>query len=171
MKKAITAIILITALILPFSGCERAESITATAKSFIKGDVTGELNKQYSTKWFDFTVKSIRTAYEYAEYEADEGYKFVIVEISETNTFDEKIPMSAYDFVINADNLSEEDSWPIEPLDDKMMPENFDLAVGENAEYDVVFLIPDEIIDVRFIYVELDENEKIGATFTINHSL
>lgn len=156
-------------LSLSLSGC--GGSGVESLSSIINGDVTGQLNKSYSTKWYDFTVKTIKTAYEYGEYEANEGYKFVIVTVSETNTFDEPIFMSAYDFNLDADGLLEEDSWAIEPFDSKVMPEEFELAVDETAEYDVVFIILDEIIDIRFIYVETDEEDNIGATFTINHSL
>lgn len=173
MKRTIAGIILAIALLLSFSGCSQGGSGTTldSVKSFLKGDVVGELNKSYSTKWFDFTVKSIKTAYTYGDYDAEQGYKFVIVTVSETNTFDEPIAMGAYDFEIAADGLLEEDRYPYAPFTDKMMPEEFELAVDETVEYDVVFIIPDEIIDIRFIYVEIDENENIGATFTINHSL
>ena len=181
MKKQIIAILLVLTMMFCLTSCsdagEKVNSLASGAadsvKSFIKGDVTGVLDKSYSTQWFDFTVHSIKTAYTYADFETDEGWKFVIIDVSETNTFGEPIPMSAYDFELAAEGLEEEDSWPLAPLEDaeKMMPEEFELAHGESARYDVVFVIPDEIIDISFIYVELDENDNTHATFTIKHSL
>ena len=175
-SKLTTIIIIVSCLILLLAGCGRqtassVDHVLEGVRSFIKGDVTGELNKSYSTQWFDFTIKSIKTAYSYAGYENNEGYKYVVVAISETNTFDEPIPMGTFDFYLTAEGLSEEDGLPYEPFDDRMMPSEFELAVGESVDYDLVFEIPDEIIDISFVYIELDEEENVGATFTIKHSL
>lgn len=79
--------------------------------------------------------------------------------------------MSVSDFYISADGLEEEDTYPYESFTDEMMPNEFKLDVGETAEYDVVFSIPDEIVDISFIYIEIDETGHVGATFTINHTL
>jgi uncharacterized protein YceK len=171
MKK-LTAILLTLALMAALTGCGGVVGDTASAvKSFISGDVTGELNKTYSTQWFDFTIKTIKTAYEYAGYEAGDGYKFVDVVVSETNTFEEPIPMGYWDFELAAEGLPEEDTVPLEPLDETCMPEEFVLKVGETEEYHVLFTIPDEITDISFIYEEIDEDDNVGATFTIKHSL
>ena len=169
MKKTIRsiAVLMVLVLSLSFSACSEVQS-------FIKGDVTGELNKTYSTQWFDFTVKSIKTAYSYGEFYTDDGWKFVIVRVSEKNTFNTAIPMSAYDFFLKAEGLEEEDGWPLSPLEgseDTMMPEEFEIRIGGSAEYDVVFSIPDEITDISFIYEEIDDKQNVGATFTIKHSL
>ena len=181
MKKQVIAVVLVLAMVLCLTACSDAgekvnsvaSGVAGSVKSFIKGDVTGTLNKSYSTQWFDFTVHSIKTAYSYSGYDVDDGWKFVIVNVTETNTFGEPIPMSVYDFELGTEIPEEEDRWPLEPLDDspQMMPEEFELADGESATYDVVFVIPDEIVDISFIYVELDDTDATHATFTIKHSL
>jgi hypothetical protein len=153
------------------TGCGAAGVAAGVVKNLIEGNVTGELNKTYSTQWFDFTVKTIKTAYEYAGYDAGDGYKFVDVIVSETNTFDEPIPMGYWDFELAAEGLPEEDTIPLEPLDETCMPEEFTLEVGETAEYHVLFTIPDEITEISFIYEEIDEEDNVGATFTIKHEL
>ena len=148
--------------------------VGSNIKSFLKGDVVGEMNKTYSTQWFDFTIKSIKSAYVYENYEVEEGYKFVLVRVSETNTFHEPIPMSCSDFYLDAVGIIEEDKYPYSPFEDEdsmMMPAEFTLSLNETVEYDVVFSIPDNIMEISFIYEEIDIEENIGATFTIKHSL
>jgi hypothetical protein len=79
--------------------------------------------------------------------------------------------MGTFDFHITADGLSEDDSIAYEAWVDSMMPDEFYLEVGETVEYDVVFGIPDEIMEIGFVYIEIDENDGIGATFTIKQAL
>lgn len=190
MLKRILVIIMVLVLSFAVAGCSSSGSgngsdekagltgalddLAGNINNFIKGNVTGELNKTYSTQWFDFTIKTIKTAYDYNGYSANEGYKFVVVDVTEKNTFDEPIPMSVDDFEMHAVGLEEIDQWPLDPFEDepgRMMPWEFDLAVGETVNYDVVFVIPEDIYDVEFIYIEIDEYDQIGATFTIKHSL
>lgn len=171
MRKTFLKALIILISILLLTGCGDVESLSSSVQSFIKGDVTGELNTTYSTQWFDFNVKDIRASDEYGGYPAYDGYKYVIATVEETNTFDESIPMGASDFYVSADGLEEEDTYPYESFDDKMMPDEFQLDVGETVEYDVVFEIPEEIVDIRFIYIEVDDTDHVGATFTINHTL
>ena len=134
---------------------------------------TGGINRTYYTQWFDFTVNYVTVSYEYFDYEADTGWKFVVFNVSETNTFDEPIPMSNYDFELAAEGLAHEDTWPIEPLEGaySMMPEEFILDINESATYDVVFVIPDDIYDIDFIYVELDNSDITHETFTVKYTL
>ena len=182
MTKRIIAIVLVLAMSVCLASCSdagatvssAASSMADSVKSFIKGDVTGVLNKEYSTQWFDFTVHSIKTAYEYKEYEAESGWKFVIVNVSETNTFGEPIPMSVWDFQLFGDGIEEEDTWGLEPFDDvenNMMPAEFYLEDGEEVNYDVVFVIHDEVTDVSFVYLEIADDDSTYATFTVKHSL
>ena len=171
MKKTIISVVVALVLVLALSSCSLLDE---AVKNIIKGDVTGELNTSYSTQWFDFTVKSIKSGYTYGDCDADDGWKFVVVRVSETNTFSEPIPMGIFDFYLEAEGLAEEDSWPLSPLEgseDTMMPDEFELDIDETAEYDVVFIIPDEITEISFIYEEYDEDGNIGVTFTINHTL
>ncbi|MCL1790917.1 MAG: hypothetical protein FWG40_06100 [Peptococcaceae bacterium] len=171
--KRIWMIGLVMVLVFSLAGCSRDSDATlgSAIKSFIKGDVTGELNKTYSTKWFDFNVKSIRSADEYGGKETVDGYRFVVVRVTETNTFKEPIPMFSSDFYLKAAGLSDEDMYPLDAFEDvdTMMPDEFNLEVNQTKEYDVVFAIPDDIEEVSFVYVEIDINESVGATFTIKH--
>ncbi len=168
MKRKLSALILLFTVLVTFTGCTEVQS-------FLKGDVTGELDKTYSTQWFDFSVNSIETAYEYGGETLEEGYKFVIAEVTERNTFDEAIPMSCYDFEINGEGIEGEDIYPADPeyfsLSVLMMPSEFQLEVDEIIVKDVVFVIPEDVLDIQFVYIELDEDQNVGATFKIEHTL
>lgn len=169
MRRKLIVFVLAMTLLFTLTGCgNAAESIS----NFIKGDVTGEMNKTYATQWFEFTVKGIKVASQYdGTLPEEEGYKYVVVTVSETNTFSEAIPMGFTDFYLEAEGLLEEDQWGYHPFADTMMPYEFMLEEGETVEYDVVFSIPNEITEISFVYIEIDEEENIGATFRINHSL
>ena len=150
------------------SGIESVtNTVTDSIGQFISGDVTGEINKTYSTQWFSFTVKSIETVSEYAGHTAPEGMKLISVLVEETNIFGSTIPMGTMDFYVDEVSLLDY-IYPISPLDETMMPDEFDLAADETAEYYMIFEVPADISDYMLMYTEIDENNDIGATFTIN---
>lgn len=132
----------------------------------LSGDVTGEVGKNYSTQWFTFNVKSIETVAEYAGYTPAEGNKLIDVVVTEKNIFGEEIPMGTIDFYLDEDSF-EEYVFPIAPLDDTMMPEEFGLAANETVEYHLIYEVPEDISAMNFMFTEFDESETVGATFTI----
>lgn len=168
--------ILIAALILTFvlslTGCNTAaiqdgvNNAMSAMDDIISGDVSGEIGKTYSTQWFRFNIKSIEAVSEYAGYSPAEGNQLIDVVVTEKNIFDDKIIMGTLDFYV--DEISfEEYVYPMAPLDDTMMPEEFYLAVNESVEYHMVFEVPADIKSLNLLYTEIDENDNEGATFTI----
>lgn len=173
MKKQIIAILLVTALAL--CGCaaatEAIDKVTTAAGDAIgqllSGDVTGEVGKVYRTEWFNFTIESVKPVAEYAGHKPADGYVFYDVKVVETNTFDRAIPMGTFDFFMDQEDF-EDYVYPIDPLDDTMMPLEFELAKGEFAEYHMVFEIPAGTEGLILQYIEWDEEDTKGATFTIH---
>ena len=53
------------------------------------------------------------------------------------------------------------------PLDDTMMPDDFELAKDETVEYHMLYEVPD-IDGLMLMYTEIDEAENYGVTFTIH---
>ncbi|MDR1135921.1 MAG: hypothetical protein LBL49_07050 [Clostridiales Family XIII bacterium] len=163
MKRKITAAIVIAlAVSLALSGCGE------TVRNFIMGNVDGEIGKTYSTKWFDFIVSSVDKVDEYSEYTPPEGYTLLDVVVKETNTFDEPITMGTFDFYLTTDTSSME-IYPLDPFNDDptLMPEEFDLALKESAEYHMIFEFPADATGVTLKYTEVDEDDNVSATFSI----
>jgi|GEM_PF-1087803 len=144
------------------------QNVADRVASVISGDMQGEIGGLYKTQWFDFSVNSMEVVKEYEGQPADDGYQFVVLEVYEKNTWDGggSIPMGTFDFYV--DNAAFSDFvWAESPWTDNMMPDEFTLTPDEEVTYDVVFMVPENVADVDFTYVEIDENQGIGSTFII----
>ncbi|MDR3254506.1 MAG: hypothetical protein LBT31_02925 [Synergistaceae bacterium] len=144
-----------------------SDATLETIGNFLKGDVTGEVGKTYSTKWFNFFIKSVKKVDEYAGYEPVAGNTLVDVVISEKCTFNEATDMSTDDFYLDSAPFDEY-VFPMEPIDDTMMPLEFTLAPKEQREYHMLYEIPSDTVGLKLAYTERDVEGNIGATFTIN---
>ncbi|MDR3280968.1 MAG: hypothetical protein LBT23_10680 [Synergistaceae bacterium] len=144
-----------------------AGTIAQSIAGMLKGDVTGEIGHEYKTRWFNFTVHSIDRVSEYAGYEPDEGNILLDVVVEEFCTFENSIEMGTFDFFMDADSFDEY-AYPLNPLDDTMMPEEFKLGPKERKKYHMVYEAPSDAKGVKLIYKEIDEEENTHATFTIN---
>jgi predicted small secreted protein len=142
------------------------QGVSDALGQLISGDVTGEVGKDYRTQWFSFKVDSITKVDEYTGITALPGNELIDVVITEKNIFDESIPMGTWDFYVDAPSFPEY-IFPLDPVDDTMMPLDFELAPDESATYHMVFEVPVDTTDLVLVYVEIDETESIGATFTI----
>jgi hypothetical protein len=181
-KRIVIVLALALALALSLAACgsgkDQAESALGDASQsarellgqLLGGDVTGEVGKDYRTEWFSFNVKSINSVAEYAGYAPGEGNVLIDVLLTETNNFEEALPFGTSDFYM--DDISfEEFIYPISPIDDTMMPEEFELGTDESAEYHMIYEIPADTTDLRLMYTEIDETGAEHATFTIPVSL
>jgi hypothetical protein len=134
----------------------------------IEGDVTGEIGEDYRTRWFSFNIESIEEVTEYAGYEPPEGSVLMDVVVTETCVFEESIPMGTFDFYMDAEDFPEY-VYPIEePLDDAMMPSEFELIPDETVTYHMLYEIPARHEKLVLKYTELDADDVEYATFTIN---
>lgn len=143
-----------------------ANAVGNTVGQYITGDVTGEVGKTYSTQWFTFTVKSIEKVSSYAGYTPAADNELIDVLITETCTFDQAIPMGTWDFKVDHDTF-EEWYWPMDPINDTMMPVDFELRPNETVEYHMVYEVPAGYTDLKLLFTEFDEMDNEGATFTI----
>ncbi|MCL2807923.1 MAG: DUF2510 domain-containing protein [Coriobacteriia bacterium] len=130
------------------------------------GDITGEIGREYSTKWFDFTVNSMRVSSSIPEHTASAGNVLVIANITITNTFGSLQPFGTFDWLVDSSSLSDY-IWPMDPLNSSMMPESYNIDDGETVTYDVVVEIPDDLDNPFFMYIELDEKGQQFTTFKI----
>ncbi|MDR1159752.1 MAG: hypothetical protein LBK69_03900, partial [Syntrophomonadaceae bacterium] len=86
--------------------------------------------------------------------------------IKEKGTFEEPVFMGTFDFYMDSSSF-EEYVYPIDPINDSMMPLEFMLAKDQTVEYHMIYEIPGSTTDLQLMYTELDENEQDGATFTV----
>jgi hypothetical protein len=163
----VIVVVLVPGVIRVISRTSEGEGTLEAIGSYLKGDVTGEVGKRYSTKWFQFTVKSVEKTQEYAGYEAEDENILVDVVVTERCTFDETTDMSKDDFYLDEESFPDY-IFPIDPFDDSMMPAEFQLEPKEEREYHMVYEIPADTTGLKLVYIEQDIEGNIGATFTIN---
>ncbi|MDR3289477.1 MAG: hypothetical protein LBT22_08630 [Peptococcaceae bacterium] len=146
-----------------------ADQISKVAQ-LISGDVTGETGKSYATQWFEFTVVSITPVAEYAGYTPADGNRLLDVVITEKGTFSDPSPMGTFDFYLDSPSFDDY-IYPLDPLDESMMPYEFTLEKGQAVDYHMVYEFPSDFSDLKLMYTEIDETEQEGVTFTINVEL
>lgn len=171
-KKFFIPLLAAAILAMPLSGCSGTADAVAGAVSnavgqILSGNVVGQVGKAYSTQWFTFTVKSIEKVDSYAGYTPAAGNELYDVLITETGTFEEASPMGTFDFYMDEDSF-EDYIFPMDPLDDTMMPTDFMLDTDETVEYHMVYEVPTGLTGLRLMYTEFDDQDNEGVTFTIN---
>ncbi|MDR2156512.1 MAG: DUF4352 domain-containing protein [Clostridiales Family XIII bacterium] len=172
MRQKIFSVLIFSALLLfALSGCgdsikQAALNAAESVVELLSGETTGEVGKTYSTQWFEFTVESIEEVSEYEGYLPAEGYTLYDVRITEKGTFEEASPMGTFDFYMDASSFPEY-VYPIDPLNDEMMPLNFDLEPNQTVEYHMVYEVPMDVSGLNLIYTEVDEDDNEGVTFNI----
>jgi len=169
-KKSILLTTLALCVMLLVGACGTAtdavNTVSNTVAQILNGNVKGEIGKTYSTQWFEFTVKSIEKMDSYAGYEPENGFELYAVLLSEKSTFSKEIPMGTFDFYMDEDSF-EEYIFPMDPLDNTMMPLEFKLNKGDAVEYYMIYEIPAGTEGLMLCYTEINENEDEGVLFTI----
>lgn len=145
------------------------QSVKNTTGQFMSRDVNGKVGKTYSTTWFEFAIESVKTITEYDDYIPAEGNVLYDVLIKEKNIYEGAIPMGTFDFHLFSPALNET-FLPLDPLDENMMPAEFSLEVGKTVEYHMIYEVPQDASDLSLKYIEVDDEDKKGKTFTFEIS-
>lgn len=124
------------------------------------------IGQEYQTKWFSFQVHSIDKVASYTGYSPEAGFVLYDVLLSITNTYEQSQPFGTYDWYMD------EVDWPsyiypLDPLGEEMMPDDFELAAGQTAQYHMLFEVPDEKQGLQLIYQETDYNDNLYNTYVI----
>ncbi|MDR2105928.1 MAG: DUF4352 domain-containing protein [Coriobacteriales bacterium] len=133
--------------------------------------ITGEVGDTLTNTFFDWTVNSVTTeetlTIDGEEFEPEGiDYKFVLVDITTKNVYDQVNPMSCSDFTILWDEDGETtEDVPYGEFMDGMYPEEFDQAVGESDSGILVFEVPKNVDSVIIAYYELWEDDFEGDTY------
>jgi len=146
-------------------GGNPGQQIADTVTQLTGGDVTGKVGNEYATKWFNFTVNSMSTNTSFAGHTAADGNKLVIANITITNTFGTPQTFGTFDWFVMGDGSAE--IYPLPPLNNSMMPENFEIKADETVTCDVVVEFPEDLKNPFFMYTEVDEQGSVFASFKI----
>lgn len=138
------------------------------------GNITeGEVNQLLHTVFFDFQVVSCKTQ-EYmmlAEdmYRLEDGYQFLVCEVSLTNPQAEAMDIYLTDFLVCWGETEEEQDYGYgsDSLGDAdYMPDTFSLAAGEQVTYKLMFKVPVEE-SYLFLYDEFYADGFQGNQFRV----
>ncbi|MDR1616602.1 MAG: hypothetical protein LBR98_06275 [Syntrophomonadaceae bacterium] len=144
------------------------DGVTETVIPVIQNEnVQGIIGATYATQWFEFTVAYINLPSRYAGYTPADGKILVDVFMKEKGLFEEPVLMGTFDFYMDSSTF-EEYVYPLDPIDDSMMPLEFYLAKDQTAEYHMIYEIPGDTSDLQLMYTELNAEEQEGATFTVS---
>jgi len=120
------------------------------------------------TRWFDFTVNSLKTATSYAGYTAASGNTLIIANITIKNTYTDSptTPFGTYDWTASDDTLT---YWidAMSPLDSTMMPDDYELTPNQTATYNVVFEVSSSLPDPYIAYVEVGGSGTVYDTYIV----
>ena len=166
LNKKVLSVLLCLCMVSAFtlSACGIEEQIAR----LVQGENIGEVGKEYSTKWFTFTVDSMSTTQSIPEYSANEGNLLLVATITQTNTSGARQPFGTFDWFVDDTSLPDY-LYPEElnSVNSTMMPDEFWLSDGESATYTVVIEFPENLASPFLVYIEVDENEQTYATFKI----
>lgn len=145
---------------------QAAEEAISAVTNLTQGENVGEVGKEYATKWFTFTVETLEKTPSLPDVVASEGNILVVARITETNTSGSTQPFGTFDWFIDDDTLSTP-IFPLDPVNEQMMPVSFNLADGESVTYDVVFEIPEDLAHPFLVYIEENDQGETFSTFKI----
>lgn len=176
MRK-LMAMLLVVCTFFVFTGCSTIKDITASKDGngsivAVDGYADGRIGDTLKNTFFEYTVKSAQYVEEYAGYKPQEGNVLIDTVITTRNVFGEQLDMFAEDYQIQWDKEGDRDNknnygYPIEAIDDTMIPTQFKLAKGETKEYHCVYEVPTGYTDYSISYLEYFDNDTEGDVFFI----
>ncbi|MEY8369234.1 DUF4352 domain-containing protein [Anaerovoracaceae bacterium 42-11] len=126
---------------------------------------TGVKGDTLSNSFFDWTISEVRTEKEIYGKTAKDGKKFVIVDVSVTNTTDEEYEIGNYDFVAYV--APDMESGLVDTMDsfnDSMYPDEEMLAAGKTRTGELIFEVDESVEELIVDYIEFFGDEEMGNT-------
>ena len=115
--------------------------------------------------FFDMNINSIRLTKELEDYVTEDGWTFMVVNVTIENTFSMEIPMSYADFAL----LWGEDEGTYPDLDFvDALPEEYYIGVGESETGTLIYIYPDEKTEFILEYYDLWDDDFEGNTFNMH---
>lgn len=138
------------------------------------GVIPGEIGENMETAFFDVTVESAKQydTFQFVDalYQANEGETYLVVTLTIENTYEEDIPMSITDFILDYEgNKSESVITGYGKADvnqEEFMDNIFTLKEGESVTKSIVYIVKDKK-EYTVNYREYYEDEFQGDTYSI----
>lgn len=125
---------------------------------------TGFVGDTMSNEFFDWTVNSVKTMKKLEGKSAGSGKKFIVANITVTNTTD-------YDYsIMNADFIGYMEASEDGHLDtewsfyDGMYPDEATLKSGKSRTGDLVFIVDEDVDEIVIDYIEFAGDGSMGNT-------
>jgi len=162
MQRSIFVIMIGIVALFTFAGCD-------ALISRLSPTIDIEIGRLYSTQWFNFVIHSADVVDEYASHTAAPGHQLWKVDITQTGTFHEPVPMFTFDWFMDDDSFRAE-HWPHPQFmgRDEMMPEEFWLSRGQSERHIMLFEVPIVTTNLTLFYVELDDRQIEWSWFVLN---
>lgn len=140
------------------------------------GVALGHEGDTLRTKYFEMTITNPRTDTEYDGLTANEGYKFLIADISLYNQTNITQPMFDTDFEVVWD-LDDDDAWAWPECNeeegpggeteysvksDSQIPVEFELGIHKTVTGVLLYQVPEDCKDFYIAYYEIGEPEEEG---------
>lgn len=125
-----------------------------------------------STAFFDMNVNSAELVESVDGYIPDEeGNCFLVVNITVKNTFDKDIPMFDSDFELSYNGADETGTiMPESEFAADQLDAEYELAVGDSATGNLIYVVPADASDFRLYYYDLWNDDFEGDSFWLAFS-
>jgi hypothetical protein len=148
-----------------------AKTLQAKGRPF-NSVTTGKVGDTLTNTFFAWTVNSVTSGDSITTTDGDEifpnedGYKFVIVDVTTKNVFDQPNPMSCGDFSILWTKGTETiEDVPFQSFTDEMYPDEIMEEIGQSTSGWVVFEVPQDVTSAMIGYYELWGDNFEGDTY------
>lgn len=170
MKKVLSMMMAL-GLVLALAGCGGGSGGSGSNEGYPDKDgyAEGRMGTVMHNEFFDFTVNSAYLCDTFGGYTPEAGNELLVADMTIKNTFSESIPMFDTDFQAQwGDDADDAFSMPVyPPINDEQLPDEYDLAVDEEASGLLVFEVPAGNKDFSISYMEEFEDETTGDSFFV----
>lgn len=121
-----------------------------------------------TTAFFQMQINSVETCDELEGYVPNDGYTFMVVNVSITNTFGSEIPMFDADFALLW--AEDEGAYPDTDFVDAL-PAEYYIADGETTTGNLVYIVPKGQTNFILEYYDLWDDDFEGNTYDMRIKL
>lgn len=173
MKKILTAVAVFM-IILSLSACNTATDLIDDLNTAIDAEgrdydnlITAKVGETTTNAFFEWTVSSVKAAFELDGYTPPDGYMYIIADIKTKNvSYDNDMSLGNYDFYIVWGAGDDEWDWSLLEFTDGMYPDEEYVEVGKGLEGMLVFLVPDDVEEVSIVFEEVYDDDFIGDIYS-----
>jgi len=161
-------IIVLTSLLVLAALIAVSIPFVATALRGPSGVVAIVPGQVHSTQWFNFTVHGVWQVDEYAGHLPAYGHGLWLVQLTQTGTFPESVPMGTWDWYLDSPDFRTVLMPHVAiPGQYNMMPEDFWLERNQSKTHIMLFEAPINARQLSLNFIEVDDRDAVGMLFTL----